>query len=90
MVNIDRSYFYVLFCGKDQGIYIDFTKDLKKRLTLHSLGKVESIRFRLPISLIHYEYFVNVHDAKSRERFLKSGFGRQQLKQILGQAFLSL
>lgn len=83
MATIDRSYVYVLFCGKDQGFYIGFTKDLKKRLILHSSGKVQSTRFRLPIHLMHYEFFVNDLDAKAREKFLKSGFGRQQLHQIL-------
>jgi len=33
--------------------------------------------------VMSYEYFINREDAIARERFLKSGFGRAQLKQAL-------
>ena len=46
-------------------------------------GRVKSTRLRAPFKLIHYEYFVNMSDAKAREKFLKSGFGRKQLKESL-------
>lgn len=35
------------------------------------------------VKLIHYEYFITEADAKARERFLKSGFGRKQLRQAI-------
>ena len=38
---------------------------------------------RRPLKLIHYEYFVNKEDAEAREKFLKIGFGREQLRQAL-------
>jgi hypothetical protein len=37
--------------------------------------------------LIHYEYFIDKADAKAREEFLKSGYGRKQLNQILKRTF---
>lgn len=42
-----------------------------------------STKFKRPLTLIHYEYFINKHDAEAREVFFKSGFGRNQLKQAL-------
>jgi len=78
-----RFYVYILYSLKDFGFYIGFTTDLKNRLTLHSKGKVTATKFRRPLKLIHYEYFVNKQDAKSREEFLKSGYGRKQLKEFL-------
>lgn len=61
----------------------DVSDDLKNRLVQHASGKVTSTKLRIPFKLIHYEYFVNSKDAKAREEFLKSGYGRKQLKEFL-------
>ncbi|MEI6326803.1 MAG: GIY-YIG nuclease family protein [Candidatus Roizmanbacteria bacterium] len=78
-----RYYVYVLQSRKDHGLYIGYTIDLKNRLISHAHGVNIATKDRRPFKLIHYEYFVNMHDAKAREKFLKSGYGRMQLKQIL-------
>jgi putative endonuclease len=78
-----RYYVYILSSFKDRGLYIGFTTNLKIRLIQHAKGQVASTKFRTPFKLIHYEYFINKTDAKSREEFLKSGFGRRQIKEIL-------
>lgn len=67
----------------DNGWYIGFTTNLKNRLREHAKGHVTATRLRTPLKLIHYEYFINVTDAKAREKFLKSGYGRQQIKAFL-------
>jgi len=82
-MNEEKYYTYILYSYKDSGFYIGFTTDLKRRLTEHIRGEVDSTKFRRPLKLIHYEYFINKADAKARERFLKSGFGRSQLKKAL-------
>ncbi len=78
-----KYYVYVLYSLQDDGFYIGFTSNLKSRLTQHANGEVLSTKFRTPFKLIHYEYFINEKDAKAREEFLKSGFGRRQLKEII-------
>lgn len=78
-----RFYVYILFFYKDKGLYIGFTTNLKVRLVDHANGKVFATKDRIPFKLIHYEYFINKKDAKAREEFLKSGYGRDQLKQFL-------
>lgn len=83
VLNNKRYYIYVLLSLKDQKLYIGYTTDLKRRISEHTYGKVISTRHRLPFKLIHYEYFTNIDDAKAREVFLKSGFGRTQLKEAL-------
>lgn len=80
-------YVYILQSLIDKGLYIGFTSDLKTRLIRHSSGKVFSTKLRRPFRLIHYEYFISKKDAKSREVFLKSGYGRDQLKQFLKNTF---
>jgi putative endonuclease len=83
-------YVYILFSLSDKKFYTGFTTDLKNRLTEHAQGKVRSTRSRLPVKLIHYEYFINKADAKAREIFLKSGFGRNQMKEALKRTLLKL
>lgn len=56
----------------------------------HAKGEVTATKFRRPFKLIHYEYFINEADAKAREEFLKSGFGRKQTKQALKNTLLEL
>ena len=76
----ERFYVYTLLSLKDKSFYTGYTTDLKKRFIEHVAGRVKSTKLRGPFKLIHYEYFVNIEDAKAREKFLKSGFGRKQLK----------
>jgi len=82
-MKIEFFYVYVLFSPKDRCLYIGYTKSLKVRLGDHFAGRVAATRTRRPVILIHYEAFTDERDAKARERFLKSGFGRSQLKRAL-------
>lgn len=70
----DKFYIYILYSHRDKGLYIGFTNNLKRRLTQHANGQVKSTHLRTPFRLIHYEYFINKHDAKAREKFLKNTF----------------
>jgi putative endonuclease len=84
----DKYYVYTLLSTKDHKFYVGFTTDLKRRISEHTHGLVVSTRLRRPFKLIHYGYFINKADAKARERFLKSGFGRQQMKEALKRTLL--
>ncbi len=78
-----RYYIYILYSLRDNGWYIGFTANLKNRLNEHARGQVTATRLRTPLKLIHYEYFINIKGAKAREIFLKSGYGRHQIKAFL-------
>lgn len=82
-VSINRYYVYILYSLTDKGLYIGFTSNLKYRLIKHAKGEVVATKFRRPLKLIHYEYFINEEDAKAREEYLKSGYGRKNLKEML-------
>jgi len=81
--DVSRYYVYILLSLKDKKLYVGFTKNLKNRLITHASGKVISTKNRRPLKLIHYEYFINLADAKAREVFLKSGAGHEQIKAFL-------
>ncbi len=76
-------YVYVLQSKKDTALYVGCTSNLKTRLAQHNAGKVISTAKRLPLKLIFYEAFLDKHDAFMREQWLKTGWGRNQLKTIL-------
>lgn len=78
---------YILLSQKDKSNYTGYTNDLHKRLTEHSLGKVQSTKFRLPMKLIYYEVCGNKEDAKAREKYLKSGMGKRYIKNRLKNYF---
>lgn len=71
---------YVLISLKDKRFYVGYTEDIKKRLLEHENGRVPSTKHCRPLKLLHYEFYINKTDAKAREVFLKSGFGREQLR----------
>ena len=83
-------YAYVLISLKDDKLYTGCTKDLRKRLLLHNTGKVPATHKRFPFKLIHYEAFTNQQDAFAREKWLKTGWGRNHLEKILINCFASM
>jgi len=76
-------YVYVLRSLKDKDFYVGYSDDLKIRIKQHKDGLVQSIKNRRPLELVYYEAHRNRKDAMARERFLKTGWGRNYLKRIL-------
>ena len=76
-------YVYVLQSVNEERIYIGATNDLRKRYMMHNKGKTRSTKNHLPIILIYYEAFLHKEDAFERERYLKTGWGRNYLKKSL-------
>lgn len=70
-------YVYVLHSASDNGLYIGYSTDLRRRLTEHQMGAARATSHRGPWRLIYYEAYVEEADARGREEFLKSGAGRR-------------
>jgi len=64
-------YAYVLKSIKDNGIYIGFTSNLKKRYKEHNNGQSLSTKNRRPFRLVYYEAYFSATDARKRELNLK-------------------
>jgi len=84
-----RFYVYTILSLKDFSLYTGLTTDLKMRINEHMRGIVSSTWIRIPFKLIHYEYFVNLEDAKRRELYLKTARGRAALKESLKKTLAS-
>ena len=77
---MEMFYVYLLHSVKDNGFYIGFSTDLKRRLSEHSRGASFATKSRGPWNLIYYEAYTEREDAEGREKFLKSGAGRRFLR----------
>jgi putative endonuclease len=73
-------YVYVIKSLQDKKLYIGYTKDLKNRLIMHNNGNVKVTKTRRPFVLLFYEAFKNKKDAILDEKFFKTGYGREVLK----------
>lgn len=83
-------YVYILFSEKDGKLYTGFTPDLKERIKKHNSGYVLATKNRRPLKLIYYESYSTELDAKRREKFLKGGKGKEELKIQLKNCFQKL
>ena len=63
-------------------IYVGLTHDLEKRIRRHNQGHERTTRAYRPFVLIHKEDFVTRAEAREREKYLKSGIGKEFLKSI--------
>lgn len=64
-------------------MYTGYTRDIKKRISEHNLGKVRSTKARRPFELIYREEFKTKKEAIERERELKTGQWRELIKEII-------
>ncbi len=74
---------YVLKSEKDKKFYIGITNNIEKRLKQHNDGNNFSTKYRKPFILVYYEIKENRQEARKREKFLKSGCGRELVKQLI-------
>ena len=62
--------------------YIWMTNNIERRLQRHNEWKTKSTKAYLPLKIIHTEIVENSKQAREREKFLKSWFGRKFIKEL--------
>jgi putative endonuclease len=73
---------YILHSQKDNKRYIGYTQNLERRLNENNNGICKSTKNRRPLKLVHTESFKTKSEAMQRERFFKTGKGREFLNTI--------
>lgn len=63
-------------------IYVGFTSDLNDRSHRHNSGYEKTTRAYAPFDLIFTEEFQTRVEARAKEKYLKSGVGKEFLKKI--------
>lgn len=75
------AFIYILWPTKDEGTYTGSARNLVQRYKDHQNGKVKSTKGRHPLRLIYFEEFQDYKLARKREMYLKTGAGRDWVKE---------
>jgi len=76
-------YVYALKSCVDNHLYIGISQNIDSRLKQHNSGTTKSTRSRRPFEIIYQEKCGERMAARNREKYLKSGVGREFLKRFL-------
>lgn len=77
-------YYVYILENSDKSWYIGYASDLRKRLADHENGNgCRTTSLKSGWDLIYYEAYKEKLDALGRERFLKSGAGREHIRKQL-------
>lgn len=73
---------YAIQSEQDGRIYVGFSKDVAIRLKQHNSGKTKSTKGFRPWKLIYSEKADGRLQAREREKYYKSGSGKEFLKSL--------
>jgi putative endonuclease len=81
---MDEFVVYILYSKKFNKNYTGFTSNLIDRFKSHNtLGnKGHTLKFR-PWQVIHVDFYNSKTEAMHREKYLKSGIGREFIKNLI-------
>jgi putative endonuclease len=78
---------YALQSKRDGWLYIGMTSDVNRRLQEHNRGYNRSTWSRVPFVLFYVEQCASRTEAREREKYLKSGKGREFLRVRLAGSY---
>ena len=64
-------------------IYVGMTNEVERRFDEHNTGKNKTTRPYKPFKLFYSEKFRTRTEARKREKYLKSGIGKEFLKSLI-------
>ena len=71
---------YVIRSKVDGRFYVGMTENIENRLSQHNNGMTFSTKGYRPWNLFFFEEFSTRVEARSREKYLKSGVGKEFIK----------
>ena len=74
---------YVIRSEVNQNLYVGICKDVNNRLKEHNNGKNRYTKGLRPWVMVYTEEFPDWETARSKEKYYKSGSGKEYLKRIL-------
>jgi len=76
-------YVYAIKSKERNHIYVGLTGDVKRRMSEHNNGWVKTTRSFAPFNTILLEKYKTRLEAREREKYLKSGIGKEFLRSII-------
>ncbi len=77
---------YVIRCYERNYNYIGLTNNLERRFGEHNEGKNKTTKPYRPFKMVLMEQYDTRPEAREREKYLKSGIGRDYIKKILANS----
>jgi len=77
-----KEYYVYILKGSNGKFYKGITNNIEKRLYQHGLGQSEITSNMKGFELVHVEINKNRIEARKLEKFFKSGFGREIIKEL--------
>jgi len=74
---------YAIYDKYTREIYVGLTNDIERRISEHKRGQSRYTRKFKDIKLIYTEYCNDYTSARKREKYLKSGCGKEFLKMLI-------
>lgn len=79
-------YVYIIQSVSDPNfIYKGFTDNVERRFNEHQFGKANSTKNYVPFKLIHVEIVSSRKEARAMEKYFKSGYGREIIKELISE-----
>ena len=75
-------YVYVLVSQFRNYIYVGMTDNLDRRIHYHNSGYNKTTKAYRPFRVLYTEQFGSRPEARTREKYLKSGIGKEYLKTL--------
>ena len=80
---MEKHYVYALYSESCKKVYIGYSLKPDERLKAHNAGRAKWSKRCKPWERFHLEEFNSKLVALNREKYLKSGWGKKELNQIL-------
>jgi putative endonuclease len=74
---------YVLSSAQRNYLYVGLSNNIDRRVEEHQKGKERTTRAYRPFELVYTEKFLTRQEARDKEKYLKSGSGKEWLKAYL-------
>ncbi|MES2006946.1 MAG: GIY-YIG nuclease family protein [Patescibacteria group bacterium] len=71
---------YALKSTEKKFIYVGMTENLERRVNQHNAGRAPATQYYAPFTLLYSETAGSRQEARKREKYLKSGIGKEFLK----------
>ena len=83
-----KMYFVYAISSKEHNyIYVGLTENITLRVKRHNDGRERTTKFYRPFELIYSEECENRPEARIREKYWKSGIGKEKLRKIRDSLF---
>ena len=76
-------YTYAISSQSRKYIYVGITNNLKRRLDEHNKGNNKTTKAYRPFKMIFFDEFQTRVEARQKEKYLKSGIGKEFLKTLI-------